>query len=70
MDILLPVLCILCKLLSVLLDFRRYFPVERISDATQYAAMKRQIQKLFPEFDANALDISIHKAIEAIADNG
>ncbi len=36
--------------------FHCYFPIKRISSAEQYAAMKRQLQKLFPEFDANTLD--------------
>ncbi len=36
--------------------FHCYFPIERISSAEQYTAMKRQIQRIFPQFDANALD--------------
>lgn len=36
--------------------FHCYFPVERMTDSKAYTAMKRQIQKQFPWFDANALD--------------
>lgn len=36
--------------------FHCYFPIQRISSAEQYTALKRQIQKVFPQFDANALD--------------
>ncbi len=36
--------------------FHCYFPINRISNAERYTAMKRQLQKLFPEFDSNALD--------------
>lgn len=36
--------------------FHCYFPIGRISSAEQYTALKRQIQKVFPQFDANALD--------------
>lgn len=36
--------------------FHCYFPIKRISSVEQYVAMKKQIQKKFPEFDANALD--------------
>jgi len=36
--------------------FHVYFPVERVSDAKRYAAMKQQILKRFPWFDANAAD--------------
>lgn len=36
--------------------FHCYFPIERISSAEQYTVLKRQIQKVFPQFDANALD--------------
>lgn len=36
--------------------FHCYFPIERISSAEQYTALKQQIQKVFPQFDANALD--------------
>lgn len=39
--------------------FHCYFPIERISCAAQYVALKRQIQKLFPQFDANALDVAV-----------
>lgn len=36
--------------------FHCYFPVERVADSKAYTAMKHQIQKQFPWFDANALD--------------
>ena len=36
--------------------FHCYFPIKRISSVEQYVAMKKQIRKKFPEFDANALD--------------
>lgn len=36
--------------------FHCYFPVARITDSKVYIAMKHQIQKQFPWFDANALD--------------
>ena len=36
--------------------FHAYFPIERVTDAKQYAAMKQQILKRFPWFDANAVD--------------
>lgn len=36
--------------------FHCYFPIGRLSSAEQYVALKKQIQKKFPEFDANALD--------------
>lgn len=36
--------------------FHVYFPVERVTDAKRYAAMKQQILKRFPWFDANAAD--------------
>lgn len=36
--------------------FHCYFPIGRVSSAEQYVALKKQIQKKFPEFDANALD--------------
>lgn len=36
--------------------FHCYFPVVRITDSKIYTAMKHQIQKQFPWFDANALD--------------
>ena len=36
--------------------FHVYFPVKRVTDAKRYAAMKQQILKRFPWFDANAAD--------------
>ena len=33
-----------------------YFPIEEITDADKYAAIKRAIHKAFPFFDGNALD--------------
>ena len=33
-----------------------YFQIEPVTDANQYAALKKDIQKLFPFFDDNALD--------------
>ena len=36
--------------------FHCYFPVGRVADSKVYTAMKHQIQKQFPWFDANALD--------------
>lgn len=36
--------------------FHCYFPVERIADSKVYTAMKQQLQKCFPWFDANAMD--------------
>lgn len=36
--------------------FHCYFPIGRVSNVEQYVAMKKQIRKKFPEFDANALD--------------
>ena len=36
--------------------FHVYFPIERITDAKQYVAMKKQILRIFPWFDANAAD--------------
>ena len=36
--------------------FHCYFPIKRISSVEQYVAMKKQIRKKFPVFDANALD--------------
>lgn len=36
--------------------FHCYFPVERVADSKVYTAMKHQIQKQSPWFDANALD--------------
>ena len=36
--------------------FHVYFPIERITDAKQYVAMKKQILRMFPWFDANAAD--------------
>ena len=36
--------------------FHVYFPVERVTDAKRYAAMKQQLLKRFPCFDANATD--------------
>lgn len=36
--------------------FHVYFPVERVTDAKRYAAMKQQLLKHFPWFDANAAD--------------
>lgn len=36
--------------------FHCYFPIKRTTSAEQYVALKRQIQKTFLQFDANALD--------------
>lgn len=36
--------------------FHVYFPIEEITDADKYAAIKRAIHKAFPFFDGNALD--------------
>ena len=36
--------------------FHVYFPIQRIDNAKQYVELKKQIQRRFPEFDANALD--------------
>ena len=36
--------------------FHVYFPLEEITDADKYAAIKRAIHKAFPFFDGNALD--------------
>ncbi len=36
--------------------FHCYFPVERITSAEQYTAMKKQLLQQFPWFDANAMD--------------
>lgn len=36
--------------------FHVYFPIEECVDSGKYAGMKRALQKLFPFFDANALD--------------
>ena len=36
--------------------FHCYFSIGRLSSAEQYVALKKQIQKKFPEFDVNALD--------------
>lgn len=36
--------------------FHVYFPIEQVTDAKQYVAMKRQILRRFPWFDANAID--------------
>lgn len=36
--------------------FHCYFPMEKLTDNKAYSAMKHQIQKRFPWFDANALD--------------
>ena len=33
-----------------------YFQIEPVTDADQYAALKKEIQKMFPFFDDNALD--------------
>ncbi|MDO4812392.1 MAG: phage/plasmid primase, P4 family [Eubacteriales bacterium] len=36
--------------------FHVYFPVERVTDAKKYVAMKQQLLQKFPWFDANAVD--------------
>ena len=36
--------------------FHVYFPIQRIDNAKQYVELKKQIQRRFPEFDANAID--------------
>lgn len=36
--------------------FHVYFQIEPVTDADQYAALKKEIQKMFPFFDDNALD--------------
>ena len=36
--------------------FHVYFPIEEITDADKYAAIKKAIHKAFPFFDGNALD--------------
>lgn len=36
--------------------FHVLFPIARVTDAGQYAGMKRQVQRMFPYFDAQALD--------------
>ena len=36
--------------------FHVYFPIERVADAEEYAALKRAVQAEFPFFDGNALD--------------
>ena len=36
--------------------FHVYFPIEPVKSAEQYTNMKRQLHKMFPEFDGNALD--------------
>ena len=36
--------------------FHCYFPINKVTDSKVYTAMKHQIQKQFPWFDANALD--------------
>lgn len=36
--------------------FHVYFPIEQVKSADQYTNMKRQLHKMFPEFDGNALD--------------
>lgn len=36
--------------------FHCYFPINKVTDSKAYTAMKHQIQKQFPWFDANALD--------------
>jgi len=36
--------------------FHVYFPIERVSDANLYVAMKQQIYDRFPYFDSNAKD--------------
>ena len=36
--------------------FHVYFPIEQVKSAEQYSNMKRQLHKMFPEFDGNALD--------------
>lgn len=36
--------------------FHCYFPIAQVDDAALYIAMKQQLQRAFPEFDANALD--------------
>ncbi len=36
--------------------FHVYFPIEPVKNAEQYSNMKRQLHKMFPEFDGNALD--------------
>ena len=36
--------------------FHVYFPIDEITDADKYAAIKRAIHKAFPFFDGNALD--------------
>ena len=36
--------------------FHVYFPIQRIDNAKHYMELKKQIQRRFPEFDANALD--------------
>jgi hypothetical protein len=33
-----------------------YFPINAITDAKEYAAMKRKMREIFPSFDENALD--------------
>ena len=36
--------------------FHVYFPIEQVKSVEQYTNMKRQLHKMFPEFDGNALD--------------
>lgn len=36
--------------------FHCYFPIDTVRDVKQYCAMKEQLQRMFPQFDAHALD--------------
>ena len=43
--------------------FHVYFPIERVADAEEYAALKRAVQAEFPFFDGNALDVALQTKV-------